>query len=117
MAIIPELIKKDPKRDFAFTAVEVIKDPAEIKAFLKEYEQWMIENGDESIKGREVEVARSNIGYLLGYYSNETAKLWYATLKEVNHPIFGPGFGRGEEISPEEAFEIGKKMGEKAKKG
>jgi hypothetical protein len=117
MTIISELIKKDPKRDFAFTAVEVIKDPTEIKAFLKEYEQWMLENGDKSVKGREIEVARSNIGYILGYYDDKTAKLWYSTLNEVSHPVFGYGFGRGQEISPKEAFELGKMLGKKSKKG
>ncbi len=55
------------------------------------------------------EIARSNLGYIFGYTDDENRKKLYA-LFPVNHPIFGEGFGRGKDPSPEEAFRIGQKM-------
>ena len=109
--IFKEMQDKNPDRDPIFTAIDILKDPKEIKQFCNEYEEWMIDHGDESIKGREREVTRSNIGYVLGYYDGETMKLWYSVLPDVSHPIFGSGFGRGKEITSEEAFEMGRKLG------
>jgi len=113
MNLFEQMQKVDPKRNPVFNAIDKLKEPKDIQQFVKEYEEWMLKNGDISIKGREAEVARSNVGYILGYYSDATAKLWYGCLDNVNHPVFGPGFGRGVEITPEEAFNMGKKMGEK----
>lgn len=59
-------------------------------------------------------IARDNLGYMFGYYDSDTRKKLYA-LFPVNHPIFGPEFGRGDDPSPEEAFKIGEKIGEKIK--
>ncbi len=59
--------------------------------------------------------AAENIGYILGYLeSNERDRL-YPLFPTCNHPIFGKGFGRGENPSPEEAFTKGKELGEKLK--
>jgi len=38
----------------------------------------------------------------------ETRTKLYGWLEECNHPIFGPGFGRGNDSTPDEAFEDGK---------
>lgn len=58
--------------------------------------------------------ARTNLGYILGYYDHTTRQQWYAALPDVSHPVFGPGFGRGSDPTPEEAFEAGQRMaGEK----
>jgi len=84
-----EMQDKNLKQNPVFTAIEMLTDPNDIKQFCREYEEWMIDNGDESIKGREREVVRNNIGYILGYCSDGTAKLWYSLLPDVNHPIFG----------------------------
>lgn len=51
--------------------------------------------------------ARHNLGYILGYFGDETQKLWYGALPDVSHPIFGPSFGRGGNPTPEEAFNAG----------
>ncbi len=51
-------------------------------------------------------VAWSNLGYMFGYYDPETRNKLYS-LFTVDHPIFGHGFGRGDDISPEGAFKIG----------
>jgi hypothetical protein len=115
MNLLEQMKEFDPKRNPAFTAIDKLKNPQDIQRFMREYEEWMVKNGDESIKGREVEVARSNIGYILGYYSDATAKLWYGSLPDVVHPVFGAGFGRGQEITPEEAFAKGMEMGKKWK--
>jgi hypothetical protein len=92
--IYEQMKEKDPERDPLFTAIEVLKNPDDIRQFFKEYEEYMIKHSDASIKGREREVARSDVGYVLGYYCDETRKLWYGVLSEVGHPFFGHGFGR-----------------------
>ena len=56
-------------------------------------------------------VERSNIGYYMGYYDSEprdrVARLYGPTM--ATHPIFGEGFGRGNDPTPEQAFEAGRK--------
>jgi hypothetical protein len=113
MTLFEDMVNSDPKRNPVFTAIEKLKDPKDIKQFALEYEEYMIENSNDQTRGREREVARSNIGYILGYYSDDVMKRWYANLPDVSHPVFGAGFGRGNDITPEEAFEMGKKMGKK----
>lgn len=61
-------------------------------------------------------VARSNLGYVFGYYDPEDRKKLYS-LFIVDHPIFGSGFGRGSDPSPEDAFKIGEKIGDEIKEG
>lgn len=61
-------------------------------------------------------IARSNLGYIFGYCCSEDRKKLYS-LFIVDHPMFGHGFGRGSDPSPEEAFKIGKKIGNEIKKG
>ena len=115
MNLFEQMQEFDKKQNPVFTAIDKLKRPEDIQRFVHEYEEWMVKNGDESIKGREREVARSNVGYILGYYSDATAKLWYGNLPDVNHPVFGAGFGRGQDVTPEEAFKMGVERGKKMK--
>jgi hypothetical protein len=115
MNLFEQMEAFDKKRNPVFTAIDKLKTPEDIQRFAKEYEEYLIANSNEEIKGKEREVARSNIGYILGYYSDETMKLWYANLPDVVHPVFGAGFGRGKEVTPEEAFAKGMEMGKKWK--
>jgi hypothetical protein len=59
--------------------------------------------------------AEANIGYLMGYYGDEERSRVYRLMdqagKVVVHPVFGARFGRGQDPTPEEAFEAGKKLG------
>lgn len=73
----------------------------EAVVFLKEYEEHV---GDKDL-------AWKNLGYVFGYLDNEERERMYQ-LFPVNHPFFGPGFGRGKDPTPQEAFDAGKKMGE-----
>jgi hypothetical protein len=115
MSLFEQMQKVAPKRNPVFTAIEKLKDPTDIKQFMRDYEEWMLKNGDLSIRGREAEVARSNVGYILGYYDGATAKLWYGCLDNVSHPIFGETFGRGKDVTPEEAFNMGVERGKRTK--
>lgn len=56
--------------------------------------------------------ADQNLGYIFGYCGAETRQRLYS-LFPVNHPIFGSGFGRGNEPTPTEAFNKGVEMAEK----
>lgn len=115
MNLFEQMEAFDKKRNPVFTAIDKLKSPQDIQRFMREYEEYLVEHGDKSIKGREREVARSNVGYILGYYDDATMKWWYSSLPEVSHPVFGAGFGRGKEVTPEEAFEMGKTIGKKWK--
>lgn len=55
------------------------------------------------------EVAGSNIGYLMGYYSPEERQRVYGLFPQASHPIFGHDFGRGYEPTAEEAFTAGQR--------
>lgn len=61
-------------------------------------------------------VARDNLGYMFGYYDQEDRKK-LCSLFTVDHTMFGHGFGRGSDPSPEEAFKKGEKMGDEIKEG
>jgi hypothetical protein len=74
------------------TACETTQDAARM---LSEYRQ-------------ENKHASENIGYMLGYLGAEERARLYRLFEGCNHPIFGPGFGRGHDPTPEEAFEAGK---------
>lgn len=52
------------------------------------------------------EIARENLGYIFGYCLKEEREKLYR-LFPVSHPVFGEGFGRGKDLSPEEAFKKG----------
>jgi hypothetical protein len=114
------------KRNPVFTAIETLKEPEEIKQFVKEYEEYMLthcgrhpdhpeDEQDLKTVGHEIEIARSNVGYILGYYSDGTARRWYSALPNISHPVFGHGFGRGKDPTPKEAFDTGRKMGENSR--
>jgi hypothetical protein len=76
-----------PKRNVAFTAIEQLKDEAQMREFFEQYV--------ESLRGKVEEdppeaVARRNVGYIVGYYDRETADRWMKALHGgVSHPIFG----------------------------
>jgi hypothetical protein len=54
-----------------------------------------------------IELQKKNIGYWSGYFDNETADRMMQ-LFSCSHPVFGTSHP-----SPEEALEMGRKMGEK----
>ena len=110
--IIEQMRKIEPKRNFCFIAIERLKTKKEIRAFMNEYVEWMRQEGETAhVRENAESIAKSNVGYILGYYSDDVQSLWYGTLNDVSHPIFGSGFGRGQEITPEDAFEMGKNWG------
>lgn len=61
-----------------------------------------------------LEIAQKNLGYYAGYYDNETRKM-VEELFFCEHPMFGSIKEKGD-TTPEQAFEIGKKLGEILKK-
>jgi len=63
-------------------------------------------NGDRDL-------ALSNLGYMIGYMDEATRRRWYGALPQVSHPIFGVGFGRGEDPTPQKAFEMGQRNTER----
>ena len=104
MNIIERLRKAEPDRNVVFTAIDKLKTDQEIIEFYNEYKETN-------------QHADQNIGYILGYYEAKTVNRWFRLLDEIHHPVFGYEFGRGYEPSPEEAFQIGKRWGNKIKGG
>lgn len=83
-----------------FEAALECKNKKEASEFLQTYVR----------SGVTEDVAKSNLGYFAGYYDKETSKKIY-DLFGAAHPIFGQTWP-----TPEEAFKMGVKLGEKAKK-
>ena len=96
MTLFEDMKKIDLERNPVFTAIERLEDESDIKQFLLDYEEYLIKNTNNTIRGRERDVARDNIGYILGYYDDKIQKKWYCILSNVSHPIFGPSFGRSD---------------------
>ena len=55
------------------------------------------------------EIAHKNLGYIFGYCNSTDRKKLYS-LFPVDHPVFKKEFGRGNDPTPQEAFEMGKKL-------
>lgn len=89
-------------REVYFDRIDKAETDEEIQAAY----QAMI---DES--GGDVALVNQNLGYILGYYNTKERAAWYCLLKDVVHPVFGRGFGRGEDITNEQALHIGQSIG------
>jgi hypothetical protein len=108
MRIIEHLKGKSPGRNIVFIAIEELKTPEEIKEFYEEYVELLRTQGDtEYVRENPEKVADENIGYVLGYYNQQTAELWMETLPSVHHPIFGRNIPFSE---PEKAYYKGLKL-------
>jgi hypothetical protein len=83
MKIYERLKAENPTRNICFTAVEQLTEETEMREFFAQYIEALAAAGH----GREV--AAGNIGYVVGYYSPETAERWMRVIPEVSHPIFG----------------------------
>jgi hypothetical protein len=71
---------------------------SEAESFLREYVKHI--NADDP--NERLRIAKSNIGYLAGYYSVETRNRIF-NLFSTEHPIFGT-----KDPTPKDAFEAGK---------
>lgn len=90
-----------------------ITDPEDAKQYFEAYVDFMVKHS--SIKKREaIEIAKSNLGYYAGYYDNETRER-VERLFCCAHPVFGSIAANGAP-TPEQAYDIGVKMGEKLRK-
>jgi len=107
MQLIEKLQKEEPKRNIVFTAIEKLTNPKEIEQFYKEYVEYLRKRGDQETRNNPEKVADENIGYILGYYSAETAQRWMEVLKSVRHPIFGKNIPFGD---PAKAYKMGKSL-------
>ena len=74
--------------------------------WFKEYVKCIMQesgvNWDEAVS-----VAKSNLGYFAGYYSQDVCDIIYETY-QCSHPIFGD---KPFSVSPEEAFNKGLELG------
>lgn len=93
------------------TMGEVSEAVAEIaKAGDKKLAEEFVKAFVASDKGATVEKVKSNIGYLAGYHSRETAQMIFDVF-DCAHPIFGTTAP-----TPEEAFKKGVELGKAGKK-
>jgi hypothetical protein len=104
--------KFDPK-DCLKTAMD-IKDKEDADQYLVEYISYIqseIDKCPERIHDNAEKIAKSNLGYFAGYYSNETRER-VEKLFCCAHPIFGSVKENGIPTN-EQAFEMGKVYGTK----
>ena len=93
-----------------FTAALACTTPAEAEAWIeKEVEHYVQFHGKSVAEA--VQIIKSNIGYMAGYYDHETAQKIHRLFHAV-HPIFGTA-DYHETVSPKEAFDLGRKLGER----
>lgn len=84
------------------------KTKEEAQKFFAHYVKWCEENGMDE------ETAKSNIGYLAGYYDEKARRKVFDFLGAV-HPIFGNNFSPTAEEAFQKGFEMGKELAEKHK--
>lgn len=87
------------------------------KQYLEQYTAYIQKFIDKNPRtdGRTAEsIAKENLGYWAGYYDNKTRKR-VEKLFKCSHPYFGSIEEKGIPTA-KEAFEIGKKLGEKIKR-
>jgi hypothetical protein len=101
--------KIDPNQSFLHNAIEHFIQPDGMRAFLDQYEEWC---EDQRKDGTGCEVARSNLGYVTGYFGEETQRRWFDAIPHLSHPVFG-------RMNPttDQAFNAGVAMGEALKAG
>jgi hypothetical protein len=87
-------------------------DPQEAAEYFEVCVQHCMRHGKTRQEAEDIE--RKNLGYYAGYYSTET-RLRVEKLFSCQHPFFGKA-ADGVPTS-EEAFSMGKALGEKAKRG
>lgn len=66
-----------------------------------------VEEGRPCDRAEAENIQRQNLGYISGYYGEEVQRR-VERLFDTHHPIFGPTSEGG--ITPEQAFEAGKKF-------
>ncbi len=91
----------------------LITDQAEADAYFETLVQRNMSHGTSRDEAERIE--RNNLGYYAGYCSSET-RARVEELFRCSHPIFG-AVAQYAPPTPEEAFEIGKRIGEAMKGG
>jgi len=91
-----------------------ITSKKDAEQYLEKYILFIQKNIDKDpkrVNDNAEEIAKSNLGYFAGYYSNEVRKK-IEELFGCSHPFFGSVKDNGIPTA-KEAFEIGKKLGTK----
>jgi hypothetical protein len=78
MITIEELMKMQPGRNVVFIALDKLADDKSIRQFVKDYIDYMEDNGFRQY------TALSNISYVLNYYGNVTRQSWDPVLREFS---------------------------------
>lgn len=88
-----------------------LEDPLLATEFIDDYGTYLekVNEHESEIDGRYV--ACQNLGYMAGYYDQETRTAVYDFF-EIEHPFFGRA-----EPTPEEAFKKGQEWGQAIKEG
>lgn len=69
------------------------KTPEEMRQFLNDYAAQLKVEAEEDPK----QIAGREIGYALGYISEDASKRWMEAVPEVSHPAFGKNIPWGED--------------------
>lgn len=95
-------------------ALELAKENKnEAQVYFTEYVQHILNVNDKVNTIEEAEqIAKHNLGYFAGYYTQEVCDIIYKTYK-CSHPIFGDKLFS---VSPEEAYQKGLELGRKYQK-
>lgn len=106
--MIPDFSKKMTIGEAYGPAMEMT-DPNEAKKYFEALVKHIMSDG--KIREKAEQIAKSNLGYYAGYYDSQVMARVQKLFNCV-HPVFG-----SVEPTAEQAFEMGKKMGERVKEG
>jgi hypothetical protein len=104
--------KKDATIGEIYGPAMEIKDATKAHEYFNAIIKHIMSHGKTQVEA--TDLAKQNLGYFAGYY-NRTTRLRVERLFNCQHPIFGSA--EEGEPTPQEAFEIGQKMGKKLNKG
>jgi len=95
-------------------AVSAAQDADEAKAIKDAYLRRIHRDKPEYDEATALDVANQNIGYYTGYLDHAEGARILALYTGSYHPVFGTRHVEGK-VTPEEAFEAGRKAGEEAR--
>lgn len=71
------------------TAVEILEESDEIRAFMVSYVDYIQKERDLDERGVAEKNAKDIVGYCTGYVDNVQANRWFDALPDIRHPIMG----------------------------
>lgn len=87
--ILKRLEREWPGWNYEDAVVFALSQPDEMIEFYREVIEDFRTSGSTQEKADPVKAANESIGYALGRADTRTKRLWFGTLQDIYHPVFG----------------------------